>query len=149
MAGAALGTLNAIFDDIIEGGNTKLKYIYISNKKIMVWYYGNEKPDSVVMKLRLGQRQYTVNFNVESVESSGTEYKYRWQSVTLEPGVWEYGPLVSAIISERYPEDAMQAVVNNYLLEPRTDEAVAEFNAMQSWRAFAKDVAHQAIGGEE
>ena len=113
----------------------------------MVWYYGNEKPDSVVMKLRLGQRQYTVNFNVQSAE--GTEYRYRWQSVTLEPGVWEYGSLVSAIIAERYPEDAMQAVVNNYLLEPRTDEAVAEFTAMQSWRAFAKDVAHQAIGGEE
>ena len=122
-------------------------YIYISKKKIMVWYYGNEKPDSVVMKLRLGQRQYTVNFNVESAE--GTGYKYRWQSVTLEPGVWEYGPLVSAIISERNPEEAMQAVVNNYLLEPRTDDAVAEFNAMQSWRAFAKDVAHQVIGGEE
>ena len=113
----------------------------------MVWYYGNERPDDVVMKLRLGQRQYTVNFNVESAE--GTEYKYRWQSVTLEPGVWAYGPLVSAIVSERYPEDTMQAVVNNYLLEPRTDEAVAEFNTMQSWRAFAKEVAHQAIGGGE
>ena len=110
----------------------------------MVWYYGNERPDDVVMKLRLGQRQYTVNFNVESAE--GTEYKYRWQSVTLEPGVWAYGPLVSAIVSERYPEDAMQAVVNNYLLEPRTDEAVAEFKAMQNWRTFAKEVAQKAIG---
>lgn len=113
----------------------------------MVWYYGNERPDNVVKKLRLGQRQYTVNFNVESVE--GTEYRYRWQSVTLEPGIWAYGPLVSAIVSERYPEDAMQAVINNYLMEQRTDEAVAEFNAMQSWRAFAKEVAHQAIGGGE
>lgn len=113
----------------------------------MVWYYGNERPDNVEMKLRLGQRQYTVNFNVESAE--GTDYKYRWQSVTLEPGVWAYGPLVSAIVSERYPEDAMQAVINNYLMEQRTDEAVAEFNAMQCWRAFAKEVAHQAIGGGE
>lgn len=113
----------------------------------MVWYYGNERPDNVVMKLRLGQRQYTVNFNVESAE--GTDYKYKWQSVTLEPGVWAYGPLVSAIVSERYPEDTMQAVVNNYLLEPRTDEAVAEFKNMQSWRTFAKEVAHQAIGGGE
>ena len=113
----------------------------------MVWYYGNERPDGVAMKLRLGQRQYTVNFSIESAED--TEYKYRWLSVTLEPGVWAYGPLVSAIISERYPEDAMQAVVNNYLLEPRTDKAVAEFNAMQSWRVFAKEVARQAIGGEE
>ena len=94
----------------------------------MVWYYGNERPDNVVMKLRLGQRQYTVNFNVESAE--GTDYKYRWQSVTLEPGVWAYGLLVSAIVSERYPEDAMQAVVNNYLLVPRTDEALAVFNVM-------------------
>ena len=65
----------------------------------MVWYYGNERPDNVVMKLRLGQRQYTVNFNVESVE--GTEYRYRWQSVTLEPVVWAYGRQVSAMGSER------------------------------------------------
>ena len=110
----------------------------------MVWYYGNDRPDDVVMKLRLGQRQFTVNFSIESAE--GTEYKYRWLSVTLEPGVWAYGPLVSAIVSLRYPEDAMQAVVNNYLLEPRTEEAVAEFNDMQNWRTFAKEVAHQAIG---
>ena len=109
----------------------------------MVWYYGNEKPDSVVMKLRLGQRQYTVNFNVESAE--GTQYKYRWQSVTLEPGVWAYGPLVSAIVSLRYPEDAMQAIVNNYLLEPRTEEAKSEMLAMQKWRAYAKEVANQCL----
>ena len=113
----------------------------------MVWYYGNEKPDSVVMKLRLGQRQYTVNFNVESAE--GTQYKYRWQSVTLEPGVWQYGPLVSAIISERYPKDAMQAVVNNYLLNPENAEHKLEFDNMQVWRENAKKIAKQIIEAKQ
>ena len=42
--------------------------------------------------------------------------------------------------------DIMQAVINNYLLTPPTDEAVEEFNAMQLWRFFAKQVAHEAIG---
>ena len=113
----------------------------------MVWHYGNELPEKVVQKLRFGQRQYTVNFNVES--GGGTDYKYRWESVTLDPGVWNYGAIVSAIIKERYSEDAMQAVINNYLLTPPTDEAVEEFNAMQLWRFFAKQVAHEAIGDGE
>lgn len=113
----------------------------------MVWYYGNEKPASVEMKLRLGQRQYTVNFNFEKLGKDST-YKYRWQSVTLEPGVWEYDPLVNAIVVERYSNDAMQAIVNNYLLEPRTDEAAAEMTAMQQWRSYAKEVAHEALNDQ-
>lgn len=109
----------------------------------MTWYYGNKIPPCVEKKLRLGQRQYTVNFSVETLKKEA--YKYRWQSVTLEPGVWEYDPLVSAIVAERYPDDAMQAIVNNYLLEPRTDEAAAEMTAMQQWRSYAKEVAHEAL----
>ena len=109
----------------------------------MVWYYGNDRPAVVEKKLRLGQRQYTVNFNLEVLKNEA--YKYRWQSVTLEPGVWAYGPLVSAIVSLRYPEDAMQAIVNNYLLEPRTEEAESEMQAMQKWRAYAKEVANQCL----
>ena len=113
----------------------------------MVWYYGNEKPEDVVIKLRLGQRQYTVNFNVESLKNE--TYKYRWQSVTLEPGVWAYGAIVSAIVGLRYPDDVMQAIVNNFLIEPKTDEAIGEMEAMQAWRAYAKTVAKQCLNDTE
>lgn len=107
----------------------------------MVWYYGKEKPQEVEIKLRLGQRQRTVAFNIEEINEGG--YKYRWQSVTLEPGVWGYDPLVSAIVTARYPYDVMQAIINNYLITPRTEQADAEMKAMQEWRLFAKEIAHK------
>lgn len=113
------------------------------NEEKMVWYYGNEKPANIEMKLRLGQRQFTINFNIEKLKKQA--YKYRWQSVKLEPGVWAYGPIVNAIVTERYPEDTMQAIVNNYLMEPRTTEAEAEMQAMQDWRAYAKEVAKDCL----
>lgn len=90
--------------------------------------------------------QHTVNFNCEETNTGG--YKYRWQSVTLPLGVFTYPAIVSAIITERYPEDQMQAVVNNYLADTPTDEEMEEFKAMQSWRAFAKKVAKEALQKE-
>lgn len=107
----------------------------------MIWYYGNERPADVVKKLRYGQRQYTVNFNVEALKEE--PYAYRWQSVTLEPGIWTRGAIISAIVRLRYTDDAMQSVVNNYLDEPRTKEAEADMEEMQNWRKLAKEVATQ------
>lgn len=112
----------------------------------MIWYYGNEKPRPVESKLRLGQRQRTVNFNVRELTEG--PYKYGWQSVTLEPGVWNYGPIVSAIINLEYPADKMQAVVNNYLADQDDPEAAGEMLDMQQWRALAKKVAKDVLALE-
>lgn len=109
----------------------------------MIWYYGNEKPASVERSIRLGQTQHIVNFNVEEINEG--DYTYRWQSVTLEPGVFTYPAIVNAIVTERYPADRMQAVVNNYLDTPEDDTIVAEMREMQDWRAFAKAVAKEAL----
>lgn len=112
----------------------------------MVWYYGNEKPDSIKKLHRLGQIQHTVNFNIEEINENG--YKYRWQSVTLEIGVFTYPAIVSAIVTERYPSDQMQAVVNNYLGDPDDPKIVGEMRDMQAWRAFAKQVAKDVLNME-
>ena len=40
-------------------------------------------------------------------------------------------------------------IVNNYLIEPKTDEAIAEMEAMQAWRAFAKTGAKQCLKDTE
>ena len=109
----------------------------------MIWYYGNEKPASVEKRIRLGQIQHTVNFNVEEINEGG--YTYRWQSVTLEPGVFTYSAIVNAIVTERYPADQMQAVVNNYLGAPDDEVIKGEMDDMQDWRAFAKRVAKEAL----
>ena len=57
-----------------------------------------------------------------------------------------YERAVSAIVDDGYPSDKMQAVVNNYLLDPTDESAKAEMEAMQSWRALAKRVAKEAVG---
>lgn len=59
-----------------------------------------------------------------------------------------YERAVSAIVDDGYPSDKMQAVVNNYLLDPADETAKAEMEAMQNWRALAKRVAKEAVGIE-
>lgn len=54
--------------------------------------------------------------------------------------------IVDAIITAAYPNDKMQAVVNNFLLSPEDDEARQEMADMQAWRQKAKDVADEVMG---
>lgn len=53
--------------------------------------------------------------------------------------------IIDAIVSAAYPNDVMQAVVNNYLLEPDDSERLQQFNEMQAWRAKAKEVATEVM----
>ena len=106
----------------------------------MTWIYGATRPETVTEVKRFGQMQRTINFCVEPTETAG--YNFRWKSVTLDIGVWGYDPIVNAIVSEKYPADKMQAVVNNYLAAPSDEQAQAEMAEMQAWRILAKNVAH-------
>ena len=56
-----------------------------------------------------------------------------------------YDGFVNSIISRKYPSDKMQAVINNYLLDPSNEEAIAEFNEMQEFRTYAKEAAKEAL----
>lgn len=67
------------------------------------------------------------------------------KSVIMEPGIPTRDEVISAIIMDMYPLDKMQAVQNNYLLDPNDEEAIAEMNVMQEWRAYAKAVADEFI----
>ena len=60
--------------------------------------------------------------------------------------------VIDAIVTAEYPNDRMQAVVNNYLANQKDAEHKKEFDDMQDWRAHAKSVADevmQAITGAE
>lgn len=59
------------------------------------------------------------------------------------------GRIVDAIVTAQYPEDRMQAVINNYLLDQEDADAVQEFNDMQAWRAHAKAIATQVMQSNE
>lgn len=103
--------------------------------------YSYERPEAVSSQNFYGLRKYTVCFDIEEVTDEPNGYRYRFNSVTLDPGVWGYGPLVSAIVKAAYPSDEMEAVTNNYLANPENPEALAEFQNMQRWRAHAKQIA--------
>ena len=52
--------------------------------------------------------------------------------------------VIDAIITAEYPNDKMQAIINNHLLEEDATHE-EEFTAMQAWRAHAKEVATSVI----
>jgi hypothetical protein len=50
----------------------------------------------------------------------------------------DYGEAVSARFREKYPQRNVEAIQNNYLLDPTNEEYRAEFFAMQEYRAECK-----------
>ena len=81
------------------------------------------------------------------------------RSVTLKPGVWNKGAIIAALVRSLYSQDEMEAINNNRLLvltsmtdamktdgiigaikviKEQSEEAKAEYDAMQAWRATAK-----------
>lgn len=112
----------------------------------MVWIYTTTAPEPVERKTHLGMRQRTVNYNIVPLgENDPSGYKYRHQAVTLEPGVWNYDAIVSALVTAEYPRDKMDAIVNNYLADPTNDNAVEEMLEMQNWRKAAKVIAKEML----
>lgn len=112
----------------------------------MEWIYTATEPQPVERKTHLGMRQRTVNYNIVPLgENSPTGYKFKHQAVTLEPGVWHYDAIVSALVSAEYPRDKMDAIVNNYLADPTNDNAIEEMLEMQNWRKAAKQIAKEVL----
>lgn len=94
-----------------------------------------------------------ISFDVEEVEKEfpamdgGTPVKrkvYEAYTVRVEKPI-ERSKVIDAIITADYPIDRMQAVQNNYLLNPKDAESKTEFDTMQAWRAHAKEVATEVM----
>ena len=81
------------------------------------------------------------------------------RNVTLKPGIWNKGAIVSALVRAAYSQDEMEAINNNRLsvladlmegirtegvvgaikvIVNQSSEAKAEYETMQKWRATAK-----------
>ncbi len=109
------------------------------------YQYSDIEPQFVVCNRNLGRNEYTINFDVEELDkkerTSGQKYKY--QSVTLPPGIYDRNTVISKLICSHYTNDEMTAVINNYLLGEDDEESLAEFKEMQGWRRHSKEVADQ------
>lgn len=100
----------------------------------------DQLPSRFSKKIELGQQIAT--FSVSEKQDDGT---YKYQTYTLEPAVLDYDSIVNAIISKEYPNDKMQAIINNYLLDESNEETTKEFNDMQAFRKKAKDWAKDLL----
>ena len=99
----------------------------------MNWNYGVEQPSIFIKNIILGQQVATVNCLI-----SKTDDGYKWKSYTLPPNVLDYDSIANAIISDEYPTDKMQSLINNYLIGKEDPVILKEFNTMQDFRAKAK-----------
>lgn len=72
----------------------------------------------------------------------GQEFEYLYKQYTNN---LYYSTIVNDIITFEYPNDKMQAIVNNYLLDPSDEKALEEFNKMQDFRKLAKKEAKACI----
>lgn len=114
---------------------------------------GAEKLLGVEVRRNLGRPEFTISFEV--VEDGEAAER----SVTLKPGVWNKGAIISALIRAAYSQDEMEAINNNRLsfltnamsalvkegvlgaIDVAKEESavsLAEYNTMQAWRATAK-----------
>lgn len=63
--------------------------------------------------------------------------------------------LIGSLIKANYPQDLMDAVRNNYELVrdgtagDKTEEYTEEYNKMQAWRAYSKQLASEIIEEKE
>ena len=85
-------------------------------------------------------RRYAVNIDI--YYDNGI---YEWERVEIPAGRFDYGGIIDALVTYKYPNDKMQAVINNYLLEPENEEYITAFSEMQAWRKEAKGIAKQAL----
>lgn len=97
----------------------------------------NRIPPMIEGGIYMGNEQWSINHSAVADGEGGYEY----ESVELPVGVWEYGAIVNGVIESWYPNDVMQAVVNNYLL----GEGEEVFEKMQKDRIRAKIIACEAL----
>lgn len=111
------------------------------------YQYSDIRPEFVTCDRNLGRKEYTLSFDVEELaakeKSDGRKFKYL--VVTLLPGIYNRGAVIARLVSSRYSNDEMQAIVNNYLLDEGDEEVVAEFKAMQDWRKHCKKIADEFL----
>lgn len=97
-------------------------------------------PNLVEREVVKGVSTYFINIDIFF---NGNMYEYEPIEVKYER--WDYGGIIDALVTYKYPNDKMQSVINNYLLEPDNAEYISEFNEMQAWRKEAKEIAKQAL----
>ena len=68
---------------------------------------------------------------------------YTYETIRINRSEYNYGGIVSAVVRSHYSSDNVEAIVLNGI---DTEEHASEYEALQAWRAHAKEVARSIIG---
>lgn len=88
-----------------------------------------------------------VNLDIQEEEQDGNKM-YSYVQAAVLPANMNRAGLISAIIRAKYSQDAMEAIVNNYIGDGKNKEALTEFQQMQQWRNYAKTIADNVLTAE-
>ena len=102
---------------------------------------GQECPPTYLTRNNGGQLQLIIYTDVRQETGENEQVTYVATEITMPIGIVDYGSIVSAIIDAHYSFDQMQAIVNNYLIQEHLDE----FQEMQDYRLYAKEIARMII----
>lgn len=107
------------------------------------------QPPRVQMSESRLRRTYVVSWGDERFVNENGREVYKTYSVEMK-GELRYDALISAIISKRYAEADVTAIFLNYINRDnvsaeKATEYVAEYDALQAWRAEAKRIAAEAM----
>lgn len=100
--------------------------------------------DELIINNYLGLNQTSISLDIDGFHI----YK------SLEPGIWNYGAIVSALVRTKYSESESEAILANSLLlisnpSSISDEEVTdkqkEFNDFQEWREKCKAKAKELL----
>lgn len=91
---------------------------------------------------------------MEGEEQGENPKTYNCEQVDVKTGR-TYGDIVSAIVNDKYSPDDVQAIIANYTeigslspynaTEEKAEEYTEEYDAYQSWRKKAKEIAEQVL----
>ena len=112
--------------------------------KDIKWTYGENVPYKLITGAYYGQTIYVFNFAEEQVEDL-----WRWLEISFVASLDCRSEIVSAIIRMRYSADKVEAITSNILNDPFNEERIAEYKALQEWRAKAKIYANELISYAE
>ena len=60
-----------------------------------------------------------------------------------------YSQTVQSLIRKKYPQDVVEAILNNYLNDPTNEKHKAEFFALQAYREECKIIARAEVYGND
>lgn len=108
--------------------------------------YRHTKTESDTPKVTTIEKHYIcIMFNETKKEKTDEFNKshsyYEYDTIQVWGGIPTYDSLVSFLIREKYSQDTVESIINNYL-ETQEDK---DFNELQSYRKECKDIAKKAI----